>query len=166
MQHEGWEYSLQQQSVRHAAAAAACAARAGAALASFPSMSDYYTVTRALFSSEGGLVLRDIELAAWVSQLQSQELDLHWMRAKGGEATNGSSCVAVDVATQLLTHAPCNQSSPFICMRPSASSHPTDETTPCVWALMRSPFVSTSQPVSVVGRQPCLRLSARGRRCA
>lgn len=81
-------------------------------------------------SDDAGLVrrylLRQLKLPVWISDVQGEALDLHWtMTWSEGVASDqvsvgSTSCVAVNIVTQLLSRQSCVNYFPYICKRPRA----------------------------------------------
>mmetsp|Transcript_24294 Transcript_24294/g.46103 ORF Transcript_24294/g.46103 Transcript_24294/m.46103 type:complete len:895 (+) Transcript_24294:145-2829(+) len=133
VQYKGHEYTLLPKYRSSAQSQEECASSLDAELASFASMAELYEVTKALFVSEDGALLRTLRLTAWVSKEQSRDLDLHWIdppwieihehhevegRPGQDDVVAGvTDCVAVDVISQLLLYQECTKASSFICER-------------------------------------------------
>lgn len=56
-----------------------CQAAHNASLATFETLDEFYTVTKALFISDDGVLPRQLRQAAWVGMQQTTDLDLHWV---------------------------------------------------------------------------------------
>mmetsp|Transcript_42942 Transcript_42942/g.81898 ORF Transcript_42942/g.81898 Transcript_42942/m.81898 type:complete len:874 (+) Transcript_42942:317-2938(+) len=121
----GVEYVLVARTAERSRAEAECQSKYGSGLASFRSMSEFYAVTKALFTTDDGFTLMQLGLPLWVGNNQAEELAHHWIRRNASMSDPGN-CTVVEIAQQLLDSYACDNFFPYICMRqvPSSTNPP------------------------------------------
>mmetsp|Transcript_43367 Transcript_43367/g.81281 ORF Transcript_43367/g.81281 Transcript_43367/m.81281 type:complete len:903 (-) Transcript_43367:287-2995(-) len=115
------EYILVTRTAQQARAEADCQSKYSSGLASFRSLAEFYTVTKALFTTNDGFVLMQVGLPIWVSNNQSEALAHHRMM-RNASVVSSAECTVVQMTPQLLDSHGCDDYFPSICMRPIASS--------------------------------------------